>query len=281
MLRHLAFPAVLVAALLAASPAGGQPSDDLPECTYADTPGTVWRTPLPRGFTVELRRAGDDGEACTLRLVDAGGATALERTGFGARVVPPSGQDLDGDGTTDAVLSVDGGGGNRCCWNTIVVTLASPARVRLDVAAPLGWLADPPRGFVAEQVVPFYELGPDMATAPVAIRLYRLGASGLAEVTRDFCDRLLAPDATGVFSRDDEWRWLTATRRSASRAGAGEAFDLEQTRLAATAMTLQFHVCGRAREADALVGSVWPSNDAPAVRRRLAAAAAAAARAPK
>lgn len=256
-----------------------QAPSEPPACHYGDPPGTVRTVPLAGGFVVELRRVPDPDaaeEACILRVLDRAGGAAIERSGFGARILPPVGGDLDADGVLDVVLSVDQGGGNRCCWNTIVLSLSSPPRLRAETPESLGWQFDARRRrFVAAEVVPFYDLGPDMASAPIAIRLHRLGSAGLVDVTREYCDELLDPVGRGAFSREDDFRYLTPERREASVASAGDAFANEQTRLMATSLAVQFHICGRSRGADALIDDVFPVREAAEARRRIANATAA------
>lgn len=260
-----------------AVPAFAQSPADLPACSYTDTAGTTTRTAWPNGVTVELRRSTDDGaldDACSVRVTDATGRVVLSRTGFNARVMPATGNDLDGDGTVDGVLSVDDGGGNRCCWNTIVITLSPPPRLRIAIPEPLGWQFDAVRKrFVAEEVLAFYQLGPDMASSPVALRLHHLGRDGFTDVTRDYCDDLLDPLGRGPFSRDDDRGLLTPDRLTASRAGSGDAYANEATRLAAISMALQYHVCGRPAQADRLLNAAFPAAAAGAMRARVDEAA--------
>ena len=260
-----------------AVPAFAQLPADLPACYYTDTAGTVTRAAWPNGATVELRRSTDDGaldDACSVRVTDASGRVVLSRTGFNARVMPATGNDLDGDGTVDGVLSVDDGGGNRCCWNTIVITLSPPPRLRIAIPEPLGWQFDAVRKrFVAEEVLAFYQLGPDMASSPVALRLHHLGRDGFTDVTRDYCDDLLDPLGRGPFSRDDDRGLLTPDRLTASRAGSGDAYANEATRLAAISMALQYHVCGRPAQADRLLNAAFPAAAAGAMRARVDEAA--------
>ena len=262
-----------VGMLLLASAAFAQAPADLPACSYTDAPGTSTRTAWPNGVTVELRRSTEADaldDACTVRVTDTTGRVVLSRTGFNARVMPATGNDLDGDGTVDGVLSVDDGGGNRCCWNTIVITLSSPPRLRIAIPEPLGWQLDPVRKrFVAEEVLAFYQLGPDMASSPVALRLHQLGRDGFADVTRDYCDDLLDPLGRGPFSRDDDRGLLTPERLTASRADRGDAFANESTRLAAISMALQYHVCGRSAQADRLLNAAFPAAAAAAMRARV------------
>lgn len=261
-----------------ASTAFAQVPADLPACHYTEAPGTAKQASLANGVTVEMRRSVDADaieEACTLRIVDAAGRVALSRTAFSARVLPATGRDLDGDGVVDAVVGVDDGGGTRCCWNTIVVTLSSPPRVRAEVPEPLGWQFDPARQrFVAEETIAFYQLGPDMASSPVAIRLHRLGPAGFEDVTQDYCADLLDPLGRGPFSRDDDRLALTPEALAASRAGRGDAARNEQVRLAAIAMALQHHVCGRPKTADALLNQAFPASNSAATRERVNAAVA-------
>lgn len=264
-----------VGLVLMAGTVRAQEPQDLPGCYYTDPPGSAQTFALPNSFVVRLSRSADadaDGQDCQLRVSGPDGRTVMERSGFGARVLAPIGQDLDGDGVTDAVFSVDLGGGNRCCWNTMVLALSTPPLERV-VEASLGWLYDSVgKRWVAEHVEAFYQLGPDMASSPVALRFHRLGPSGFQDVTADFCARLLDPLGTGPFSREYDRRDLTAERRSAARAAAGDAYQNEQTRLAAISLALQYHLCGRPKDADALLNDVHPASLAPAVRERVNAA---------
>jgi hypothetical protein len=251
---------------------------DLPMCYYTTPPGTDARVELPGGFTVRLTRTSEPDateESCTLRVETARGVVVYERSGFGARVLPAAGQDLDADGVPDAVLSVDDGGGNRCCWGTIVLRLAVPAAVVVDVPFPVAWQLDPPRGALAVETAAYYDLGPSMAEAPTVTRIYRLTASGLLDRTREFCDRILSRAATDGLGRRDVWPDLTLPRRRASRAGSDDDFEVSQTRVGATSIALQYLECGRAADAEALVDEVWPAAEAPVRRRRIAEAFAA------
>lgn len=258
--------------------ASAQGAIELAACGYTDAAGTTRRSSLPNGVIVELSRSDDADaveDACRLRVIHDGGRVTIERTGFNARVFPATGRDLDGDGVVDAVVGVDDGGGNRCCWNTIVVTLSSPPQVRAEVPELLGWQFDPARKrFVAEETLAFYQLGPDMASSPVAIRFHRLGAAGFEDVTRDYCDDLLDPLGRGPFSRDDDRGMLTPDRLADSRGNRGDTYRNEQVRLAAMSMALQYHVCGRSRAADALLDDAFPAAAAAATRQRVVDAVA-------
>lgn len=259
------------------------PVAEFPMCYYTTAPGTEVRGELPRGFVVTTTRAADPDaadEACTVRVIAPGGAVVYERTGFGVRVLPVTGQDLDADGVPDLVLSVDDGGGNRCCWGTIVLRLAPPLKVLVDVPFAVGWQLDPPRGALAEETVAFYSLGPSMAESPTLTRVYRVSPAGLRDVTGDFCDRLLSPAGAGGFDRRHDWAVLTPAQRRASRgfarSGAAQNDDaVSQTRVSATSIALQYLECGRAADARALVDEVWPASEAPARWQTIADAAAA------
>lgn len=257
-----------------------QEPPDLPACHYTDTVGTAKRVVLGGGVVAELRRLDgfDPDEAdCHLRVTDNMGRVVFQRGGFNARVMPATGNDLDGDGVADAVFSVDTGGGNRCCWDTTVVSLAPPPRVRAESEAPLGWLFDASRKrYVAEEVVSFHELGLSMADSPVATRFHRIGTSGFEEVTRDYCDDLLDPLGRGPFSRDDDRGTLTEQARASSRAWTADPYRFAQVRQAAIGLALQYHVCGRPKDAAALLGDVFPASDVADIRDRVAAAAASA-----
>ena len=261
---------------LACGPAVASAQDrlDLPGCYYQDPPSTQRSAQLAAGVRVDIHRVSEPDaveEACVLTLRDSQGREVLERVGFGARMLPPVDKDLDGDGVPEGVFTVDAGGGNRCCWNTLVVSLSASPRVRAEVDQALGFLFDTRRHrYVAEDIISFYDLGPDMASAPNIRRLYRLSGSGLIDVTPQYCDQLLDARASGPFSREDEFRLLTPERRRA--AASSRDGTHEQTRLAAIGIALQMHTCKRERDADRLLNEVFPSGEAIAIRRRVAEA---------
>jgi hypothetical protein len=272
-------PALLITCFVLLSVrASAQEPADLPACQYNDTVGTASRVVLAGGVVVELRRLDgfDPDEAeCHLRVTDNMGRVVFQRGGFNARVMPATGNDLDGDGVADAVFSVDTGGGNRCCWDTTVVSLAPPPRVRAESEAPLGWQFDAARKrFVAEEVIPFYDLGPDMASSPTAVRFYRIGAAGFEDVTRDYCPQLLDPRASGGFARVDEWRALSPERRRAARDRTGDRFENERTGLEGISIALQYFVCGRPADAESLLADVFPGAGGAEMRQRVAASVA-------
>ncbi|MFN7980150.1 MAG: hypothetical protein U0P30_18595 [Vicinamibacterales bacterium] len=250
---------VLMAAglvLMAGAP-GAQAPADLPTCYSVDPVGTVRRLALAGGVVAELRREnGLDPDAgdCHLKVTDATGRVVLDRGGFNVRVMPVTGTDLDGDGAPDAVFNVDTAGGNHCCWDTTVVSLKAPARVSAESEAALGFLFDESRRrYVAEEVLAFYELGPDMASSPTAVRFHRLGLAGFEDVTRDYCGQLLDPQASGGFALAQEWRAVSPARRRAAHDRTGDAYENEQTGLEAISLALQYHVWpaeGRRRIAD-------------------------------
>lgn len=272
-------PALLLTAFVLLSVrAWAQEPADLPACQYSDTVGTASRVVLAGGVVVELRRLDgfDPDEAdCHLRATDNMGRVVFQRGGFNARVMPDTGKDLDGDGVADAVFSVDTAGGNHCCWDTTVVSLAPPPHVRAESEAPLGWHFDAARKrYVAEEVIPFYDLGPDMASSPTAVRFHRIGAAGFEDVTRDYCGQLLDPRGEGPFSRHDEWAALTPERRRAAHAATGDAYENKQTGLEAISIALQYHECGRPKDADQLLAGTFPAAAVADVRERVTAAAA-------
>lgn len=262
-----------VGVVLMAGSAWAQEPPDLPTCYTADPLGTVRRLALAGGVVAELSRVqwlDPDAGDCHLTVTDASGQIVLDRGGFNVRVMPATGQDLDGDGAPDAVFGVDTAGGNHCCWDTTIVSLKAPARVSAESEAALGFLFDQARRrYVAEEVLAFYELGPDMASSPTAIRFHRIGANGFEDVTRDYCADLFDPLGRGPFSRDDDRGLLTADARAASRASRGDRFRNEQVRLAAISLALQAHVCGRPTQADALIDDVFPPALATTTRQRV------------
>lgn len=247
-----------------------------PVCSWADAPDGRATIAMPGGFTATLARSSERSggeDACRMTVTDGGGTLVFDRTGFGARVFAGTGQDLDGDGGPEAVLGVDEGGGNRCCWRFTVVHLRAGLPVLAELPFVPGIVAAPNGGVLFEEVEAYYDLGPSMAESPVVIRFHRFERGQLVERTRDYCDSLLSTEAVGAFARPEEWVALTAARRAASRQARDTNYEVSQTRVAAMSMALQFHACGRPAGADALVADVWPMSDVAAQQRRLAAAA--------
>lgn len=268
----------LLLAVLALVPSAGRAQTPVEgaRCHVSDAPGTTLVRALPGSFTATVRRSSDATlveDACTLSVVDGAGVEVFQREGFGVSVSAGTGLDLDGDGVPEAVLGTDSGGGNRCCWTYTVLRLGRVATPLADLGFAPVFLREA-RGFALQERQAFYDLGRSMAEAPTLVRIYRLEHGRLVERTPQYCDRLLARDEIEP-ARADLWPLLTPARKSAAAAGAAGTFEVDQTRMAAVSLALQLRVCGREREADALLGEVWRPSEAAAQRRRVAAALAA------
>ena len=265
------FAAVLVFASSEASfakAASGQTEWRDTHCYYSDEPGRTLSFSLPGAHRLHLLRSNDpndvDGGECVVSVRDSIGAEVWHATGFGAGLEPWTGHDVDGDGLPDAVITVDTGGGNRCCWEVHVLRM-TPDSVRVDTLdVSTSFVEDVEARTMLWDVVPFYGLGPDMADSPV-VRLARQYRGGhLVEVTAEKCPGMLDDTARDFSSLRSEWDAATPELRAAARTGADTAFAVQRTRLAVTSLALQHLACGAAQAGHHLVSDTWPPNEVAA-----------------
>ncbi len=225
---------------------------------------------LPNGFRAVVERSADSLEVetgCSVRLFQ-GNRVVWSAQGFGTRIEPESGRDLDGDGVPEAVLSVDVGGGNRCCWSATILRLALPVD-----SLPLGFdpdlLTGPDGITLIGEWQADYGLGRSMAEAPAVLRVHRLKEGRLVNVTREYCPVLLGSREEPSLKR---WRFerpppeVLARSRNTS---VPVPEDVEQVRAEVVPLALQHMVCGELDSAQALITATWPPLQADSVRRLL------------
>ena len=245
-------------------------------CYHHDEPGRTLSFPLPAAHALDLRRSTDpsdvDGSECTASVRDREGSVIWRAAGFGAGLDPWTGHDVDGDGLPDAMVTVDRGGGNRCCWHVHVLRLGT-APVTVDTLDPnVFFRADEGGRTVLWDIVPFYELGPDMADAPL-VRLARQYRGGrLVDVTAERCPTMLADTARDLTTLRAEWDEATPDLRSAARRGADTAWAVIRAHVAVSSLALQHLACGLREAARELVFEAWPPADAPERWRTLVSA---------
>lgn len=260
-----------------------QVSSDL-TCRYTNPPGTSVESALPDGHHVRLVRSQDPSEvesACSATVSDSRGAVIWTATaGFGTTIYDGTGRDLDGDGRGDAVIGVDQGGGNRCCWTYFVLKLSPRFQIAAELSHPPFFGSDATGRVIVFQVVPFYDLGPDLASSPTILRAHQFRAGRLQDVTADRCDDILTNTTRGWGTRQWDWDRASPAERAASRTAAPTAkqltFEVEQTRVAVTSLALQHFVCGRPQDAARLVKDTWPAGEADAYLEKLRVLAGAA-----
>lgn len=270
----------LAATLVAGAFARDLAAQDMdPLCYGGSEGGLVGTVALPNGARVSVRAATDPDayaeEYCSIDVVGADGAMLWRASGFGAGVHPWNGRDVDGDGRPDAVFMVDTGGGNRCCqtfhlfrlspaWTPLATLGYWPEFTPVEGAPPLIW-----------HLKPFYELGRCMACAPVIVLVDQWTGDRFGDVTPSQCAKIFAADGPwGDWLVKEYEAWTTPERlASARRAPDGplpdEAYEVEETRTAATALALQHLACGRPEAARRFVDAAWPPAAAAERRERV------------
>jgi hypothetical protein len=239
---------------------GAQASRDS-TCYYSDKPHPARTFTLPGGYRAELRHDDDSVTVewrCSIAVRDARDSIVWGARGFNTSVGAWTGHDIDGDGQPDAVLGVDTGGGNRCCWAYFVLRLAPKFGVVAELSAYTRFEGDAQGRTIIRDLIPFYSLGPSMAQAPTVdlVRQFRSGT--LKDITLEWCPRILADSTRGVGTPVN----TTPARRSASRQALEITYDVAETRNAVTSLVLQNLACERQADAARLVNETWPEGAA-------------------
>jgi hypothetical protein len=262
-----ALAALLTACVL---PAGIPEAAQMPPeiiCSYRDAPATTQRRSLPGNHVIELQRSADKRaveEACTATIRDASGKTVWSAQGYGALLNAWTGHDVDGDGLPDAVIAVDSGGGNRCCWTYSLVNLLPVFRVVGDLPVAPFFGLDAQKRTVIYEAVAFYDLGPSMADSATITRVHQFSSGRLRDVTRAHCRRILDGTAGAFPTWRPDWEQATPARRAESRTAATPTAELQETRSMVASLALQNLACGQPDEAARLVRETWPPDRAAA-----------------
>src|SRR4051812_31835385 len=213
-------------ALAAAAPAAAQ---SRPEqvCSSADGAGTK-RATLPAGYTLELTRSKTAaiGSACSAIVRDKNRKTVWKADGYGALLDAWTGHDVDGDGHPDAVLAVDTGGGNRCCWTYRIVSFRPAFRVVSELPLAPFFKTDSEGRTLIYGFESFYDLGPNMAEAPNVVQVSRLSGGRLQDVTSAHCDDILEGKTDDFSTRRRDWAAATPALLAASRGATTVSSDV-------------------------------------------------------
>ena len=241
-----------------------QVSPDL-TCHYTNPPGASVESALPGRNHARLIRSRDSSEvesACSAIVSDRQGAVVWTASGYGTTVSDGTGRDLDGDGTGEAVIGVDTGGGNRCCWTYFVLTFSPRFQVAAELTFAPFFGSDATGRALVFQIVPFYDLGPSMAESPTIVRAHQFRSGRLQDVTTERCDAILSDTTRGWSTRQWDWDLASPARRAASRRANQVTYEIERTRGAVTSLVLQLFVCGRPQDAARLAQDTWPADQA-------------------
>ena len=226
---------------------------------------------LTNGLVISVHSVGGDKpeQACEVLVRDRNGRTVFSDRGFNAEIHPAAGRDIDNDGRPDAVVGVDTGGGNRCCWEYPVISFNPAPHVLLKLPPAAFDFETLPGKALIWTTAAFYELGPDMADSPAVETVHEFRPNGFVDVTADYCKRMLSGELRGPGDLRELLNALSLRSRQASRTDTGSPFDRDQTRNAARSMALQQIYCGLFDAASQLVLEVWPAAEQSRIRRQL------------
>ncbi|HUL70271.1 MAG TPA: DUF5655 domain-containing protein [Gemmatimonadales bacterium] len=240
--------------------------DPPPECDETSAPGARIQFQLPSGYRLELERTTDTLDVefiCSATVRNPADSIVWKDSGFRTQQDEWTGKDLDGDGGPDAVIGVDTGGGNRCCWGFALIRF-SPAfgvLARIDFFPFFAY--DETGRVLIQQVVPFYDLGPDMASSPTIILVHQFRQGRLVNITQERCAKILGRTAAPrtILDLGPEWEEITPERLAASRQASKPDYDVEETRVAVTTIALQQLTCGQDSAAVQVVNAAWPAAE--------------------
>ena len=271
----------LFAIVLAASI--GQAPDPELQCRHSlrDQEQRLTRT-VQDGYTVTVRRQADPAltkDACVVEVRGPSGQVVFTRDGYNTRLHADSGRDVDNDGTPDLIIGHDTRGEARCCWEYTILSLR-PAPHVAGVFSNPSFDVDVNRRTVVWSLLPFQDLGPDMAAAPTIAVAQQYRDGRFVEITSEYCAVILAGTARGWANLSEDLWQLEGSHRAASRADTGRppSFEVETTRLSATTVALQMVYCGLDADARELIRQVWPDDQREKIHAAIEAAVASARR---
>jgi hypothetical protein len=261
--------ALLLAAALAQSTGTAE------RTCWTDRPAGVQRVQAERGYVIELafEKAGAPEAGCSIVVKDAEGKVVYRNEGFNTRIHADSGRDVTNDGHGDLVLGTDTGGGNRCCWSYAVVSLVPSPHVVTALSEPQFTRDDRGRTVIWTTTAFYGFDGSGMAGSPAIRKAHQFRSGTLTEITREYCDAMLAGRAGRPADYSDEVGRLTPDRKLASRtAGTRVTDEIHETRSAAIVWALQAMTCGRRADAVQLVREVWPAAETARLEAAMQAA---------
>lgn len=219
------------------------------------------------GYEISLGPArnasGGGGDDCTAAIYNAAGKVVFRTTGFGVIFDEDhTGMDFDGDGKGEVVFKTDEAGGAHCCWIYNVVSLAPKPHKLFDVGegAAVDFVKEKDgRVTIWDRVGGTYEYTSG-AARPFAERALRVQSGKLADVTPEFCDKLLSPANPDY----DAWtRALTPENikklQTAKQFGSGRTLDLDDAVSALLSRAQQRVLCHQYDEALADL-NLWPED---------------------
>ena len=267
MLTTMLAPVLIAVVLQGVTPAiscqQGQPDRTAKKITVQNL--TVTIAPSPKPDEVE--------EACTAEVRDRSGKLVFQSQGFNAEFTDTNGRDIDNDGHPDIVVGTDTGGGNRCCWEYVVISPVPRPHVVVKLP-PAHFESDDDGKTVIWTTIAFYDLGPSMAESPVVEQAQQFRKGRLEDVTSEYCGGMLANQARGYASMTDVFEQLTTARKRASQqATSAPSDEVRQTRVAATAFALQAVFCGRDDLAATMIRDVWPAGEQAEIHGKVKKAA--------
>ena len=232
---------------------------------WAERPAPPSHIQIQGGYTLTFGAArGADSAAvefgCSVEVRNQSGRVVYRSDGFNTRLHRASGRDVDNDGHPDLILGTDTGGGNRCCWRYAVLSLTPAPHVIAKFDNP-SFTSDDNGRTVIWTTQAFYGLqGATMAESPAIVAAHQFRNGRVVEVTLEFCDAMLAGRSRGWGDLKPELEMLTEQRKADSRsAGAKGTDEVEETRRASLAWSLQALYCGRRADAARVIGEVWPA----------------------
>lgn len=260
-LHILAVSAVLFAG---ATQAHAQVSADS-TCYYTNKPGRTLTFSIPGNLRVELTRLSDSVDTeyvCRATIRNARGAVLWTQDGFGAALNAWTGQDIDGDGTPDGVLTVDSGGGNACCWNYFLFQLTPRFRLIRELDYVAQFQHDERGRTIIYEFPAFNSLGYSHAETPYVALAHQFRAGKLEDITLERCAHILTDTAPTLITRQWDWDFATPAMRAASKQARSVTDSVSQTRHAVTGIALQYFACKRDGDAERIVRETWPEADA-------------------
>jgi hypothetical protein len=239
-------------------------------CYYMDRPGVSHSFALDAGYRIEITRIADTDAVeygCTATVRNARGTVVWHGSGFGASLTAWTGRDIDNDGHGDAIVGIDTGGGNKCCWGYTVLRLIPKFEVMVELPFAPFFDRDAHGRTLIREFMAFYDLGTASAESPVAIQVHQFRSGKLVDVTREQCLQILTDTVRRIGSlawdRDDATPPALAVSRRATE-DADHTFEIDRTRSAVMSIAMQYIVCGQPAQAATWINDAWPAADAPA-----------------
>ena len=226
---------------------------------------------VANGVVLTVRSTGGTNpeQACEILVRDRNGRTVFSDRGFNAEIHPVTGRDIDNDGRPDAVVGIDTGGRNGCCWEYPVLSFTPTPHVLLKLPPADFDFETLPGKTLVWTTAAFYDMGPDKADSPTVETVHEFRRNGFIDVTAAYCERMLAGELRGPGDLRGLLNALSLKSKQGSRMNTGSPFDREQTRVAARSMALQHIYCGQVETASQLVLEVWPASEQSSIRRQL------------